>query len=169
MMNKIPKYEKGLQYSDDVKHSVRYGYLYRKDAEKNLSIHACIADTSDVLLWLAKVIISGFAWDVIKSALKKIYRKLKKNGTHLDEETMQVCSDESHLYNFIICIREFNERRMSVDNEQLKYIKEEIEADYVGKKLGKIIGQEKIDTTTQEIMKVYQEARKISDEMVPYN
>ena len=169
MMNKIPRYEKGLQYSDDVKNSVRYGYLYRKEAEKNQPIHACIADSPDILLWIAKVIISGFAWDVIKSVVKKLYYKLKKDGTCLDKKTMQVCSDEAHLYNFIICIREFNERRMSMDNEQLKYIKEEIEADYVGKKLGKIIGQEKIEATTQEIMKVYQEARKISDEMVPYN
>lgn len=168
-MNKIPKYEAGLQYSEDVMNSVRYGYLYRKDAEKNLSVHACIGDVPDILLWLANAIIGGFVWDVIKSAVNKINRSFKKDDTHLDEETMTVLKDETNLYNFIIYIKEFNERRMSVDDEQLKYVKKEIEADYVGKELSKIMGQEKREATIQEIMKVYQEAKKKSDHLAPDN
>lgn len=166
MMYKIPKYEEGQQYSDEVKNSVRYGYLYRKEAERNLSVHACIVDAPDILLWLANVIICGFAWDVIKAAVKKVYRRLKKNGTHIDEKTKLIMKDEAYLYNFIVCIQEFNERSMSVDNKQLIYIKEEIEADYIGKKLGEIMGQEKRKVTTQEIMEVYQEARNISDSIL---
>lgn len=169
MMNKIPKYREGLQYSEEVKNSVRYGYLYRKDAEKNLSVHACISDTPDFLLWLANAIIGGFAWDVLKSASKRLYRRLKKHGNNIDEKTMQVLNDEDQLYQFNIYIREFNERRMSVDEEQLQYIKEEVEADFVGSKLARIMSQERREATTQEIMEVYKDAQKHSDDMLENN
>lgn len=165
-MYQIPKYREGLQYSEEVKNAVRYGYLYRKESENNLHIHACIGNTPDILLWLANVIIGGFAWDVIKSASKKLYRKLKNHGSNLDKNTEQVLQDETHLYEFIIFIRKFYERHMSLNDEQLKYIKEEIEADYVGKKLGGIISKEKREATTQEIVEVYEEARKVADNML---
>ena len=165
MMNKIPKYKKALQYPENVKNSVRYGYLYRKDAEKSLSVHACISEIPDILLWLANIIIGGFTWDIIKSALKKTYRRLRKDVTHFDERTMDILKDESHLYIFIIYIREYHEQRMSVNDEQLKYIKEEIQADYIGKKLGDIISQEKREATVQEIVEIYKEAKKIASDI----
>lgn len=58
---------------------------------------------------------------------------------------------------------------MSVDEEQLQYIKEEIEADFVGSKLGRIMSQERREATTQEIMEVYKDAQKYSDDILENN
>ena len=73
-MNPKHKYQKGLQYSEDIRNAVLFGYLYRKEAEKKreVLVHFCLGDAPEVLQGLASVIISGFVWDIINMVYKGI-------------------------------------------------------------------------------------------------
>ena len=61
---------------------------------------------------------------------------------------------------------EFHERRMAIDEEQLKYIKEEIVADYIGEEVGKIFEQEKRFPTAQEYVEIEKRAIKRAEEII---
>lgn len=134
-------YISGQKYSDEVLNAVRYGYLYRKKAEKheNGSVHACIGETSDELFWLANLIVGGVVWDGIKAAAKKLYSELKRRGNKCDEETEAVLKEEVNLKVFYGMVAEFIEHRLTISGEQLKYIREEIIADYCANEAGKIL------------------------------
>jgi len=69
-MSQIEGYKEGLQYSEEVRNAVRYGYLYRKVAERRVDVHHCLADSSDVLLWIGNLILGGMGWDMLKVAVK---------------------------------------------------------------------------------------------------
>ena len=81
-MDIISAYIEGQKYSDKVRNAVRYGYQYRKYAEQyeDESSHACLGEAPDVLLWLANLIITGVAWDVIKATVKVLYRAFMQKG-----------------------------------------------------------------------------------------
>lgn len=79
-MEDIDKIEKifNVEYSDTVKYAVRYGYNYRIEAEQkhNSYSHACLPDTSAILLWLGQKVIDGVIWDLFKVAAKSFMRSL---------------------------------------------------------------------------------------------
>jgi len=153
-------YIEGQKYSDKVRNAVRYGYLYRKEAEKyeDGSIHACLSEVPDVLLWLAKLIVTGAVWDVIKAVVKKLYSAFMQQGKRFDEETEAILKEEANLKVFYEMVVEFYEHRLSVSEEQLKYIREEIIADYSGNEAGKIFEKEKREPTIEEYKRIYREA-----------
>ena len=84
-MEDIDKIEKifNVEYSDTVKYAVRYGYNYRIEAEQkhNSYSHACLPDTSAILLWLGQKVIDGVIWDLFKVAAKKLYEKFVKSNS----------------------------------------------------------------------------------------
>lgn len=163
------EYRKDLQYTEKIKNAVRYGFLYRIEAEENPSVHACLDDASDVLLWLANVVIGGFVWDVIKSALRKVARKIKKDKTLLDKKTQSVLTDENQLNKFILYVREFHERRISVNDKQFRYIKEEIVANYFGEEVARIHQQENRLPTDQEYAKIQKEANLWANDVIGHD
>ena len=65
--------------------AVRYGYSYRKIAQKNgnSNIHYCLSEANEILIWLANAILSGIAWDVIKTTVSKLSASIK-NRTSVD-------------------------------------------------------------------------------------
>lgn len=167
-METISTYISGQDYSDKVRNAVRYGYLYRKEAEKyeDGSSHACLGEASDVLLWLANLIVGGMLWDGIKVAAKKLYSELKRSGNKCDEETEAVLKEEVNLKVFYEMVLEFNAHRLTISEEQLKYIREEIIADYCGNEAGKIFAKEKRAPTIDEHKRIYSRAILYADELL---
>ena len=167
-METISTYISGQKYSDKVRNAVRYGYLYRKEAEKheNGSSHACLGETSDVLLWLANLIVGGMLWDGIKAIAKKLYSELKRRGSKCDEVTEVTLKKEVNLKVFYEMVVEFNEHRLTISEEQLKYMREEIIVDYCGNEIGKILGKEKRLPTIDEYKRIYSEAILYADELL---
>ena len=154
------EYQEGLEYSEEVKNAVRYGYQYRKEAESHIddNIKYCLGDVSDILYWIANMIIGGFSWDLLKGAVRKVYNKIATCGIKTDKETNDIIADETNLKTFYVYVKEFNEHQLSVDEETLKYIKEEIIADYIGETIGKICLQKNRIPDIEEYKKVAHDA-----------
>lgn len=168
MMESIPEYQKGLKYSDDVINAVRYGYRYRKEAETNedVSLHASLNEESEILLWLAGIIIDGIAFETIKIAVKGIANGISKSGKTLDGKIALIFTEEKCLKEFYDDVVEFNEQRMAVTEKQFSYIREEIVADFVGKETKKIFKKKKRLPTVQEYIEIYKNAKAHADALL---
>lgn len=162
-MNSFPKYREGQIYTDEIKNAVRYGYMYRKEAESNVSSHACLVDASDILLWLASAIAGGFVWDVVKSLKNRILRKCRKSDFFQDEILRSVLTDEKEFSLFYKYIKEYNNRCMEVTEKQFRYIREEIIADYYGKESARIVQDNHRLPTTEDYMRINREANTYAD------
>lgn len=167
-MEAISDYKEGQKYSDKVRNAVRYGYQYRKEAEKyeDGSCHGCLREASEVLLWLGNLIIGGLAWDCIKVAANKLYDAFKQRGKICDEESEAVLNEEDNLRAFYEMVVEFNEHRLTVSGKQLKYMREEIFADYIGNEIGKIWDREKRLPTIEEYKRIQSGAVLYADELL---
>lgn len=139
-MTKILDYREGEAYKIEIQAAVRYGYYYRKEAERCEGRHfnACLGGASEILLWIANAVIGGVAYDVIKSSVKKLYKKLAVNKKQIEKISEGILSDEKKLEEFCLYVIEFHEHRIAASDEQIKYIKEEIIADYLGSKAGEL-------------------------------
>lgn len=165
-MNQVPEFQKGLQYTDEVIASVRYGYMYRKDAEEHPSVHACIDIYPEGLLWLAKLIRDGLAWDMIKSAAKQLYNRSTQEGSLLDKNTKSVCCEEKELELFYQRVREYNNHCMAITEKQFNYIREEIMADVYGEEAQKIFDREQRQPNHQEFLEMHRKAIKKADDLL---
>lgn len=162
----IEEYKEGVSYSEEVKNAVRYGYQYRKEAEKNhTSFHFCLNDASDVLLWLGNVILGGIVYDKVKYLAKKTLDRLKGKGEKLDKETEGVLENETELKVFYEYVQEFSEHRMSITEEQRHYIKEEIIADFGAAKESELYMKEGRMATIEERKVIYREAINYSEKL----
>lgn len=162
----MEEYKEGLAYSEEVKNAVRYGYQYRKEAEKaDSSLQYCLTDASDVLLWLGSVILGGFVYDKVKDLAKKARTWLKDKGKKSDPETQAVLENETELKVFYEYVLEFSERRMSVTDEQRKYIKEEIFCDYGAARETEIYTKKGRMATFEERKIVFKEAMEYAEKM----
>ena len=170
-MNPTPKYQEGILYCEDIRNAVLFGYLYRREAEKQheVLVHFSYGDIPEVLQWLASVIISGFVWDIIKANAKKLYRRLTKDGATLDEVTKSILSDEKELEKFYKDVKEFNEHCMSLTEKQFLYIRDEIIADHVGKTSGEIFRKTNHLPTTDDYMRINREASELADRVLNGN
>ncbi len=165
-MNKIPDYQEGLQYSAEVIASVRYGYMYRKDAEEHPSVHACIDIDPEFLYWLAGLIRDGLVWDMIKSAAKQLYNRLSQEGSLLDKYTKSVLTEEKELELFYQRVREYNNQCMAITEKQFNYIREEIMADVYGEEAQKIFDREQRQPNHQEFLEMHRKAIKKADDLL---
>ncbi len=164
-MTKIPVYQEGLQYTDEVRSAVRYGFRYRKEAEMQefKAGHACLDPEPEFLLWLAKVVLDGLTWDMIKTATKGLFNFTSKP---LEQKLNSLLTDEEKLKEFYDDIKEFNEQRMTITEKQFQYIREEIEADVLGEELGEIYSQENRQPTIQEIIDANRKAKQKADSIL---
>ncbi len=179
MITLIPRYEAMLNFdnidqgvSEETRNAVLFGYIYRKEAEKQVDgaqFHFCIDEIPKILLWLGKMILENLAWEAIKSTAKTLYFQLTKEGALLSKLEDEILSDERKLKEFYQDIKEFNEQRMAITEKQFQYIREEIEADVVGKELSKIYSQEKRPPTTQEIKDANRKAKQKADSILGSN
>lgn len=162
------EYQEGLEYSEEVKNAVRYGYQYRKEAESHIAdnIKYCLGDVSDILYWIANMIIGGLSWDLLKGAVRKVYDMISTRGIKTDKETNDILTDETHLKTFYVYVNEFHNHSMSVDNNTLNCIKEEIIADYAGETIGEIISKENRIPETEEYVKIIRETIVYADSLL---
>ncbi len=162
------EYKEGLEYSKEVKNAVRYGYQYRKEAEENKdsNVKYCIGDPSEILYWIANMIIGGLSWDLLKYAVKKASKWISKRRIKTDQETIEILTNEIRLKIFYEYIKEFEEHKMSVDNKTLKYIKEEIVADYVSNIMVEKYLQKEQPPEPDEYVKIIRDAFIYADNML---
>lgn len=163
-------YQEGLQYSEEVRNAVRYGYEYRKEAEAldDQFVYYRLGDSPEVLLWLANLIIGGVVWDVFKLTAKNLYDRIVRNKGSLGNDVLHIFSDEKCLKEFYNDIKEFNEQRMSVTEKQFMYIREEIIAEYFSNECVKIYENEGRMPTQEEYKDMYREAIKHADRLLNY-
>lgn len=154
----MEEYKEGIQYPEDVQNAVRYGYLYRMEAEKNMSVHACLDGEYTILYWIAGAVASGITWDMIKASAKTLYNKLTQKGAVINKVTEPILSDEEQLKEFYQRIIEYNQYSMSITEKQFQYIREEIVADYLGSEVQKICDQYKRLPTVQEYIDITKRA-----------
>ena len=158
------------QYTDEVKCAVRYGYQYRKEAvehaEENAKLHHSLPEATVVLYWLANLVITGVIYDLIKKYAKALWEKLMSMKTRIPEEVNTLLIDEDELKKFVIYVKEFSSKDMSATDEQIKYIREEIIADYVGEAVEEIWSTKKRLPTHEEWVSIYRDANRFADKLL---
>lgn len=166
-MNDILEFREGQVYPKDTQYAVRYGYLYRKEAEKyeDGHCHASLGESPELLLWVANAVIGGVVYDVIKSAVKKLYQRIVGGKNHIDKTTEAIFTDEYELEVFCTYIMEFHKHRITANGKQKKYIREEIIADYVGFEVCAITKNE-IDPTIEDYKVIVRKAQKLADDLI---
>lgn len=148
-----------------VKMAIRYGYSYRKIAEKlsdksNGSLHFCLPDVNELLLKLGEFVLSGIAWDGIRFVAKKIYdRNLESIKHSNDENVILVFTDEKELSNFYNYLKEFQDGFSNIDDAEYEYIEEEMMADFCAEMETEIVMREKRPITIEERIQIYKVAR----------
>ena len=147
------------------KMAVRYGYSYRKIAQlhchnSNYRLNYCLPEVNEFLLWLGSVVLSGFAWDGIKSAAKEMYN-LSREQIHKsnDEETLLVFTDDTELSKFYSYVKEFQDGLSNIDDAEYRYIEEEMMADFCAEMEAEIMMREKRLVTIEEHKQIYKVAR----------
>ncbi len=169
-MNQFEEFKEDILYSEEVKNAVRYGYQYRKEAEKHeahksVYSNACLSEAPNILLWLGKLVIDGITWDIIKKLAKDLFEKFSMSNK-ITGELSCLLTEERELKTFYEYVKEFNEQSMRITEEQFKYIRDEIRADYYGKECGKIFYQEHRMPTIEEYMRITREAETYADSIM---
>lgn len=158
------------QYTDEVKYAVRYGWQYRREAEEHAEriakLHYSLPEATNVLYWLANLVITGVAYDLIKKYAKALWEKLMSMKTTIPEDVNTLLIDEDELKKFVVYVKEFSSKEMLATDEQTKYIREEIIADYIGETAGEIWSATKRLPTHEEWLKIYQDANAFADELL---
>ncbi|MBO7278959.1 MAG: zinc ribbon domain-containing protein [Bacteroidales bacterium] len=152
-------------YDENVKWAVRYGYQYRKKAvlraeQKEGSLHFCLHDASEVLLWIGGAILSGITWDLLKLGVKKLFAALHDEGRYdsLDKETQEVLSEEKKLYEFYEYVEEYKQGFINISEEEYKYIEEEMFADFQSEEIGKLGPEKYFILSRKEMIEVHKVA-----------
>lgn len=154
--------------SDSLKYTkmaVRYGYSYRKLAEilsdkSNGKLNFCLPEANEFLLWLGSAVLSGIAWDGIKTIAKNIYSANRKEiNKSNDKETLLVFTDEEELYKFYTCIKAFQNGLSDISDSEYEYIEEEMMADFCAEMESEIVMREKRMITFEERKQIYKVAQ----------
>ena len=155
---------------DNVKWAVRYGYQYRKEAvllagQKDGSLHFCLPDACEVLLWIGGAVLSGITWDLLKLGVKKLFTTLQNEGRYesLDKETKEVLSEEEKLYEFYEYVEEYKQGFVNISEEEYKYIESEMRADYVSEEITKLGPEKYIRLSRKEMVEVHKVAYEKSE------
>jgi len=128
--------------------AIRYGYYYRKIAEREMSnnrdirINYNIVSPTNFLEWIAALVISGVTFDIIKFFVKRLYSAIKSKCSSLDkdeENIIEIISNEEELSLFVKYTKEFHTGLRNVDQNVVDYIQEEMDADFKGHEVGKIL------------------------------
>lgn len=158
------------EYSEAEINAVRYGYQYRIEAEKHADgdcrFDYILPEASAVLLEIAKWVISGVAYDVIKRYATLLWDKLMKMKAEIPEDVNIVLNDEDGLRRFVRYVDEFNKKAVSASEKERSYIKEEIVADYMGKRVNEVYEQHHRMPTIPEYMEITKDAHNYANKMM---
>lgn len=155
-------------YPKSIHDAVRYGYQYRKKSEPaGEYLHFSLPEPSSIMLWIAGVVASGIAYDIIKATCSRIVSYLRENNKKVDKDTETIISDEEALKEFTVFIEEYYTHSMSITEQQEKYIKEEVVADTAAEESSRIHKEtNRIILTTEEYMHVNKVAYARADDII---
>ena len=139
------EYIEGLQYLDEVLNAARYGYQYRLEAEKysqekDYRFHQCLGET--------------------------VIEQFQRENRSLSPEVRDILTEQQRLQQLYEYVKEFKEGRMNISDRERKYIKEEIEADYIGKQGKKIIESEHRFPTDEEYKRMFRDAHEAAKKIL---
>ena len=158
------------QYSMEVIYAVRYGYQYRIAAEEaskdDSGRHYRLADASPIILEIAKLVLSGVSYDLIKKYAQKFWNKMMRMKIEIPDDVNKMLIDEDELWRFVTYVDEFNSKRLSSNEKEIKYIRDEIIADYVGEKGSEIFQREGRLPNHEEWVAISKEATELADELL---
>lgn len=165
------EYIENLSYSAEVQEAVRYGFQYRKTSEElaksdNYRLNFCLPNPSDILLFLAEAIIGGVTYDVIKSVALKTWKKLKDRISKNETETSNILTNEDALVEFYTYIKEFHEKQMNITEQQEKYIKEEVIADYCSEQTSIIFEKHNRLASVKEHIAIHKDAYRKAEYII---
>ena len=157
-------------YLYEVKNAVRYGYQYRMEAEehaeRNAKLYYSLPEATTILYWLANLVITGVAYDLIKKYAKALWEKLMTMKVEIPDDVKLVLIEEDELKRFVRYVNEFASKELSATDKQVKYIREEIIAEYVGETAGEIWAAKKRVPTHEEWVTIYRDANKFADDLL---
>ena len=167
-LSSIEKYNEVISMAN---RAIRYGYYYRKIAEREMSnnrdirINYNIVSPTNFLEWIAALVISGVTFDIIKFFVKRLYSAIKSKCSSLDkdeENIIEIISNEEELSLFVKYTKEFYTGLRNVDQNVVDYIQEEMDADFKGHEVGKILDKEHRIPNTQDFLNIYKMKEKCS-------
>lgn len=169
-MNQETEFKEGIEYSEEVKNAVRYGYQYRLEAEKNtnenIRANYCLPEATDILLWMANMVICGITYDVIKKLSLSIWQKLMRMKVEIPNNVNKVLIEDDELRKFVKYVSEFNDKKLSTTEKETSYIRGEICADYVGKKASEIYKKYQRIPTVEEHLTINRDANTYADKLL---
>lgn len=140
--------------------SIRYGYYYRKEAEKNLYIHYNLLSPTNYLEWIAAAVLAGVSYDLLKYLAIKIYNHIKAKLTS-DEKRysmiLDILNDERKFQDFVKYLQEYKDGLVTLDEGKKKYIEEELRADFMGRKAEELYDKENRLPTSKDILSFMKE------------
>lgn len=119
-----------------------------------------------VFLWLGELILGGIAYDVIKKYAKALWEKLLTMKVEIPDEVKRVLIEEDELKKFVKFVNEFSSKELSATDKQVKYIREEIIADYVGEIAGHIWSEKQRFPTHEEWVTIFRDANRFADDLL---
>ena len=166
------KYIDDTQYSDEVLNAVRYGYLYRLEAEKycqdkNIRVNYCLGDAPALICWFVKLIIDGVAWDLLKKASRTVIDQFQREKRDIPPMAMEILTNQQRFQQLYEYVKEYKDGKMNISDRERKYIIEEIEADYLGKQAEKIYEAEHRFPTVEEYKRIFREAHEVAKMILP--
>lgn len=92
--------------------TIRYGYYYRKEAEKNLNIHYNLLSPTNYLEWIAAAVLADVSYDLVKYLAIRIYNYIKDNLTSNEKQysrIIDILNDEIKFQEFVKYLQEYKD------------------------------------------------------------
>lgn len=143
--------------------TIRYGYYYRKETEKNLNIHYDLLSPTNYLEWIAAAVLAGVSYDLVKYLAIRIYNYIKDNLTSnekQDSRIIDILNDETKFQEFVKYLQEYKDGLATLEEDKKKYIEEEILADFMANKAAELYQKEKRVPNAQDILSFLKEGKE---------
>lgn len=143
--------------------TIKYGYYYRKEAEKNLNIHYDLLSPTNYLEWIAAAVLAGVSYDLVKYFAIRIYNYIKDNLTSNEKQysrIIDILNDETKFQEFVKYLQEYKDGLATLEEDKKKYIEEEILADFMGNKAAELYQKEKRVPNAQDILSFLKEGKE---------
>ncbi|WP_343614787.1 hypothetical protein [Flavobacterium sp.] len=127
-----------IDYLDNSKKTVRYGYQYRDQYEKDflndpkLNLRYNLLELNDIYSFIALAILNTFIGNIAWEGVKALIQKIKNDPLIIeieDDEFKKFLEDEKEQEKFVRYIEEFRNSKMNTNPKVLEAITEEIDCD----------------------------------------
>ena len=140
--------------------AIRYGYYYRKVAEKDLNAHPNLLSPTNYIEWIAAAVLAGVSYDLLKYLAVKIHNYIKNKLASNKNKYSDILNDEKRFQEFIKYLQEYKDGLVTLDKDKKKYIEEELKADFIGKKAEELYIKEKRTPNAQDFLSFFKEGEE---------